>query len=245
MTLYDRAVNVSVKLAAAAAADASDARLAQGQILVTELDQTSSRLEAATLMRATVGVDTRPGLDAKAAPQAIGAFRAGLSRHGAAAFQHAPAGTLRDVAKQQRAATERWALSTWKARLDDLTPHAALATNDRLQGNAAYRQRAETRLRKLRRVRDFNPLLDAVKLQTDLGGDALADWLKAVAHLDQELHDALETLDAARAQQSPTLRAALARASSVEGLPLDELTDELLAELRAVGVEEQLVVRRV
>lgn len=245
MTLYDRAVNVGVRLDAAAAADASDALLAQGQILVADLDRTSSQFEAAVSMGADLGGDSRPKLGVKASTQAIGAFRAGLSRHGAAAFQHAPAVTLRDVAKQQRAAIDRWAISAWRARLDDLTPHAALATIDRLRGSTAHRQRAENRRQKLARVRELNPLLHAAQLQVELGDGTVPNWLEAVAALDQELGDALKTLDAARTQQSPMVRAALARASSLGGLPLDELTDELLGELRAADVAEQLVVRRV
>lgn len=245
MSLYDRSVTLGVRLEAAAAADSNDALLAQGQILVEELDQTSSVLETAAAMRATLGVTTSPNLDAKAAAQAIGNFRAGLSRHGASSFQHAPSGTLRDVGRQQRTATERWALGTWRARVDELTPHVTSATSDRLQGDAAPRQRAENRLRKLDKVRDFNPLTDADKLRADLGGDALPGWLDAVMALDQELRDVLAILDANRAQQSPTVRAALARANSPEGLPLDELSDALLAEIRNAGVEEQLVVRHV
>lgn len=244
MTLYDRAVTLGVKLSAAAAADAGDALLAQGQMLVGDLDLTSTQLEDLATIRADFGVDGRPNFDAKAVTQAIGAFRAGLSRHGSPAFQHAPAGTLRDVAKQQRAAAARWALSSWRARIDDLTPAAALATSERLQGNAAHRRRAENRLRKLTRVRDLNPLVDAVKLQAELEGNVLADWLAAIARLNTELREALETLDAARLQQSPTVRAALARASSVDGLPLEELTDELLAELRTTGIADQLLVRQ-
>jgi hypothetical protein len=243
MTLYDRAVDVAVKLEVAAAGDASDALLAQGQMLVRDLDESSSQLGAAASLFADLGVVTRLSLDVRAVTQAIGAFRAGLSRHGAAAFQHAPAGRLRDLAKQQRVATERWGLSMWRARLADLTPHVARASSDRLQGSTLHRRRADNRLRKLTRVREFNPLVDAAKLHDDLGGDAVADWLGAVAILDRELGDALEVLDAARAQQSATVRSALALASSQAGFPLDELTDELLAELRAAGVEDQLVVR--
>jgi hypothetical protein len=243
MSLYDRAVTLGVKLDAAATADSSDAVLAQGQILVTELDLASSQLESVASMRATLSLETRPNLDVKAATQAIGAFRAGLSRHSAAAFQHAPAGTLRDLAKQQRATLERWVLATWRARVDELTPHAALATRDRLQGNATHRRHAETLLRKITTIRDLNPLVDAGKLQTELRADDLADWLEVIATLDKELDRALETLEAARTKHSPAVRAALARAGSIEGLRLDELTDELLSELRAAGVEEQLVVR--
>src|SRR3954469_16333721 len=99
MSLYDKAVDIGVRLDAAASADASVALLAQGQILVRELDETTARLEAAASARNALGVDGRPPIGAKAASQAVGAFRAGLSRHAASAFQHAPATTLRDVAK--------------------------------------------------------------------------------------------------------------------------------------------------
>jgi hypothetical protein len=245
MSLYDRAVDIGVRLDAAASADASVALLAQGQILVRELDETTARLEAAASMREVLEVDSRPAVDSKAVNQAVGAFRAGLSRHAAAAFQHAPATTLRDVARQQATAAERWALSAWRAKVDELTPHVPHATSEHLQGGALLRQRAENRLRKLRLIRDINPLTDAVRLQSELQGTDLAGWLETVSGLDEELSGALEALQAERAQHTPAVRAALFRAGSTDGLPLEEVTEDLLADLRAAGVLDQLVVRRV
>jgi hypothetical protein len=245
MSLYDRAVDIGVRLEAAASADASVAVLAQGQILVRELDETTARLEAAASTRNVLGVDARPTIDAKAVNQAVGAFRAGLSRHAASAFQHAPATTLRDVAKQQATAVERWALSAWRAKVDELTPHARQVTSEQLQGGALLRQRAENRLRKVRVIRDINPLTDSARLQAELQGTDLPAWLAAVSNLDDELRVALEGLEAERAQHTSGVREALARADSPEGLPLEEVTEDLMTELRTAGVLDQLVVRRV
>jgi hypothetical protein len=244
MSLYDRAVDMGVRLGAAASADAGVALLAQGQILVRELEETTARLEAAASIRKTLGVDTRPAVDTKVVSQAVGAFRAGLSRHAAAAFQHAPATTLRDVAKQQAASVERWALSAWRAKVDELTPHTHQATSENLQGGALLRQRAENRLRKLKVVRDINPLTDQTRLQSELQGTDVSAWLAAVSTLDEELRAALEGLEAERALHTPTVRTALERADSPDGLPLDEVSEDLMTELRAAGVLDQLVVRR-
>ncbi len=244
MSLYDSAVNLALKLDAAVAADASDHLLAQGQMLVLDLDRASATLEAAADMRAALGAATDPTVDTKSVNQAIGAFRAGLSCHGASAFQHTPASTLREVAKQQRLAAERWALHAWRSTVDRLAPHAADVTSDRLHGTTGQRLRAQNRLRLLSKVRDLNPLTEATKLQAELGGSSLNDWIAAVAALDVELQIALEQLDATRARYSPVVKAALVRADSDTGLRLDELTDELLVELRTAGVDDQLVVRR-
>jgi hypothetical protein len=55
---------------------------------------------------------------------------------------------------------------------------------------------------------------------------------------------ALEALDAERAALTPEVRDALQRAAAEGGLPLSEVTDELLAALRSAGVDDSLVVRR-
>lgn len=243
MNLYDRAVTLGVKLDAAASADSNDAVLAQGQLLVTDLDLASARMESAATMRDDLAATAGPSLNAKETNQAIGAFRAGLSRHGAAAFQHAPAVTLRDLARQQSTTVEKWTLANWRRQVAERTPYAALATPDKLQGNPTHRQRVDIRLRKLATIRDLNPLLDRDRLRVELQGDTPAEWLQAAAALDREISDALNLLEETRAKQSPRVRAAMSKAGSVYGLPLDEVTHELLDELRAAGVDDQLVVR--
>src|SRR5581483_5142366 len=108
MNLYDRCVDLQLKLEAALAADAGLELLARGTHLVEGLDQASQYLSAAAAFRSEANITGVPALDQNAVAQAVTAFRAGLSRHGSAAFQHQPAASLIKVAKSERNRAARW-----------------------------------------------------------------------------------------------------------------------------------------
>lgn len=242
--LYDRAVSLAVRLEAAAAADASESLLVQGQVLVTALQEATTELNAAEVLRNTFGFDFSPPLDLKLVTATTGALRAGLARHGAAAFQHIPATNLKDTVKAQRAAAQRWASRAWRDWFDREAPNFAHATADRLQGKPELRRRAQDLQQRLSRMRELNPLTEPDKLHREAGSATPGEWPTRVADLDTQLGRALEALESAREKQTPIVREALARAGTVAGLPFSALTDELLQALRLAGVGEQLVVRR-
>lgn len=242
--LYDRAVSLAARLEAAAAADANESLLVQGQVLVTVLQEAATELRTAEALRHVLAIESRPSLDLKLVTSTAGAFRAGLARHGASAFQHLPATSLKDAAKAQRTAVQRWASRAWRDWFDRQAPNLAQATPDRLQGRPELRRRAQDLQQRLSRMRDLNPLTEPDKLHREAHSSAPEEWLSRVADLDAQLGRALEALDVARDEQSPEVREALARATSDAGLPFSALTDELLAALRLAGVGEQLIVRR-
>jgi hypothetical protein len=244
MTIYDRAVDLQLKLEAAQSADTSVELLAKGQRLVDSLDIASNYFAGVAAFRAKTGFSGQPGVDGKAVSNAVSGFRAGLSRHGSAAFQHQPATTLTDVARAQRERVSRWVAARWK---DLLSPHDHLVErggSESLVGNRTHVVVAQARASKLRAVRTMDPVADGDALRAALGGDDVEAWLVNVGVLAAELRGALDALDTEHAALTPAVREALERAASADGLPLAEVSDELLEALRLAGAEGQLVVRR-
>lgn len=244
MNLYNRCVDLQLKLEAAQSADASLELLARGNRLVEGLDQASEYLEGTAAFRSKANIADAPALDLKRATQAVGAFRAGLSRHGSAAFQHQPATTLIEVAKSQRDRAARWVSSRWKELFARYEPLLDRAQPERLVGNATHCVVAQARASKLRAVRGMDPVMAGDDLRTRLGGVDVTAWIASIESLSADLRRALTALDEERAALTPEVRDALQRTSSEEGLPLSELGAELLAALRAAGVDGHLVVRR-
>lgn len=244
MSLYDRSVDLQLKLEAAQSADTSLELLVRGARLVESLDRASEYLVGAAAFRLAVNVTDRPGLDLKAVSKAVGAFRAGLSRHGSAAFQHEPAATLIDVAKAQRERTARWVTARWKDRFERYRPLLDRIQTEHLIGSATQIVVAQARASKLRAAMGMDPVANAAELQNTLGGADVEAWLRAITTLANEMRSALQALDAERAALTPEVREALRRATAVGGLPLSEVTYELLTALRGAGVDESLVVRR-
>lgn len=243
MSLYDRAVDVHVRLAAAQSADASVELLAKGAHLVESLEQATSYFANAVAFRANAGVVERPNLDLKAVTNAVGGFRAGLSRHSSAAFQHQPATTLTEVAKAQRERAARWVIARWRELFVPYDPLLERVETELLVGNTTQIVVAKARASRLRAAKSMDPVANADDLRTTLGGDDVEAWLQNASKLAAELRDALSALDSEHAAFTPEVREALRRAAD-EGLPLSELSDELLVALRNADVDGHLVVRR-
>jgi hypothetical protein len=245
MSLYDRAVDLQLKIEATQSADASADLLARATRLVTDLATTSTYLEAATKFRTSVGATDMPPVDTKAVSQAIGAFRGGLSRHGANAFQHQPASTLVDVAREQQRKVTRWVTGHWKSLFANYDPLIERVSPGQLIGNPTHRVTAQSRASTLRSVRGLDPVSDAAEIGTKLrAGPDVQSWVDSARAIGADLHAALQALDAERAALMPEVEHALSAAASDEGLGLSDVTAELLAALRAAGVDEHLVVRR-
>lgn len=243
MSLYDRAVDLQIKVEAAQSADTSVELLAKGARLVESLDRASAYFIDTEDFREKAGIAGYPNLDLKAVTQAVGAFRAGLSRHGSAAFQHQPATTLAEIATTQRARAARWVTAQWK---DFFAPYDSLlerVQNEQLVGSPRHVVTAQARAATLRVAKSIDPVSNADDLRTTLGEDGVQEWVRSIGKLATELQEALSELDAEQAAFTPEVREAFRR-SSEDGLPLSELSDELLAALRKAGVDRHLMVRR-
>lgn len=243
MSLYADCVDLLVKLEAAQAADAGVELLARGQRLVATLEEATRYFESAAALPAELTSGSSPGVDEKAVTQAIGAFRGGLSRYGVSTFQHQPAAGLVEVAKAQRDKCARWVGSRWRAVFTQYEADIDRAGSGQLVGDMTQRVAVQRRASTLRAARGFDPIAQPDELGRLLGGSDAHDWLRAVHATASELHEVLARLDAARNAMTAEVRDALQRAASEDGLSLSDLTAELLAALRAAGVDDQLVVR--
>lgn len=244
MSLFDRAVDLQLKLEVAQTADTGLDLLARAARLVEALGESSDYLEGASRFREEMKVSDRPPIDVKAVTQAVSAFRSGISRHGSAAFQHQPASTLSEAAKTQRDRCARWLASRWR---EEFAPYEAAmerAASEPLSGSGSHAVVAQGRASKLRVLRGHDPIDQHEDISKTLGTDDVERWRSAIAEVGAQLTAALEALDAEHAALTPEVRSILDRAASEDGMPLDELTPELLAALRAAGVDGRLVVRR-
>lgn len=244
MSLYERCVDLQIKLEAAQSADAGVEVLARGARLVEGLDRAAEYLEGAAQFRSAANVADTPTLDAKAVAQAVAAFRGGLSRHGSAAFQHQPATTLVDVSKAQRDRAVRWVNARWKDVFAADDPLLERVQNEHLVGSSTQVVVAQARAATLRVARGRDPVADGAELRTLLGGNGITEWVEALRGVRADLQRALEALDDEGQALIPEVRDALQRAGTEAGLPLSEITTEMLSALRAAGVADHLVVRR-
>jgi len=242
VSIYDRAVDLNLKLEAARSADSNLELITKGTRLVDSLEEASKYFASAETFRLQARVIDRPNLDRKAVAQAVSGFRAGLSRHGSMAFQHQPATTMIEVAKSQRDRAARWATARWKALFAPYDPLLERVQTEHLVGKSINIAVAQARASKLRAARSLDPIANEAALRSSLGGEDVEAWLHAIETLATELSDALNALDAQRAAFTPEVREALRRAAS-DGLPLSEVSDELLGALRKSGVDGHLVVR--
>jgi hypothetical protein len=244
MSLFDRAVDLQLKLEVAQTADTGLDLLARAARLFEMLSDSANYLEGATRFRQAMSISDRPAIDVKAVTQAVSAFRAGLSRHGSAAFQHQPASTLTETAKSQRDRCSRWLDSRWRQEFAAYEAAMDRVASERLSRSGSHAVVAQARAAKLRALRGLDPITQHDDITKALETNDVARWRAAIAAVGDQLVAALGALDAEHAALTPEVRAVLDRAATENGMPLDELTPELLAALRAAGVDGRLVVRR-
>jgi hypothetical protein len=244
MNLYDRSVDLSVRLDAASAAESSEDLLVRGRTLSLALDDASAMLEGADRFRVALGVREPSNIDAKPATQAVRSFRAGLSKHGAAGFQHQPATNLQAAARDLSTKVSRWASSLWKHQFESVQPLLEREERGNFVGDDSHKRVARSRAQSLRAAQRIDPLREEDKLAEVLGGPTLVEWLAGISQKAAELSSALDVLDGERNALTPQVREVLVQAASPDGFPLDSVGPELLAELRAAGVLADLVVRR-
>jgi len=90
----------------------------------------------------------------------------------------------------------------------------------------------------------LDPITNAEELQRVLGEGELPEWIVAIGKIGSELRQALEAIDVEQAALTLEVSDALRRAATEGGLPLSELSTDLLNSIRLAGVDEHLVVRR-
>ena len=244
MTLFETATATHAQLQAASQADVQDELMSRGRTVRGDIMSAAEHLKAVQSYRLTLGRTDAPTLDTRAIRQAIGRFRGALSRSGPKALQQQSAATLQKVVTEQTRRLDRWVKSTWRENFAAAEELLERANSADLHGPITDRVRVRNRARTIEAVRSMDPIRERSALESHLKATGLSACIERVNGLIEELHDALTAIDRDQAAMAPEVRAAIQRAASDDGLPLSEVTPELMAALRSAGVLDDLVVRR-
>ena len=244
MTLFETANELQLRLDAASTADKEDELLSRGRTMRADIQSAAEYYEAVQSYRAAIGRTDAPKLDTRAIRHAIGRFRGALSRSGPRALQQQSAATLQEVVIEQTRRLDRWVKSTWRETFVTAEELLKRANSTDLHGPTTDRVKVRNRARTIETVRRIDPIRERSALEAHLKATGLSACIERVNRLIEELHDALTAIDREQAAMPSEVRAAIERATSVDGLPLSEVTPELMAALRSAGVLDDLAVRR-
>jgi hypothetical protein len=242
MNLYDRAASLSVALATASEASQDRELLERGRQVVEMLDTALATLADVASFGSALDLGPIP-LDTKKLGQTARQLRTGITKHQAKALQHTTTSNFEGEVRTQVAIATRWARAKWRESFERWADAMAQAEAGDLVGDATRRRQVLVKGGKLRGLTARDPVAERAEITESLGGTDMAGWLDAVRALGTELTTLLAELKEERRALSPAVRDVLARAAA-DGLPLDELTAELLTELGRAGVLSSLVVRR-
>ncbi len=244
MSIYETSAALLLRLGAANLEDVGDQLLARGRTVRADVADTADYLEAVHRYRNTMGRTDFPPLDAKAIRRAIGGFRRALSTSGPNAFQQRSVATLLNVLRTQIKRVDRWVGSTWRENF--VQANALLDRTDLidLYGSPLDKVKVMSRASKVKLVRDTDPVREQAVLGERLGVEGLVSCLVKIEELIDDLRAAILAIDEAQAALTSEVREVLHRAASPDGLPLGEVTPELLETLQSARVLDDLVVRR-
>ena len=244
MTLFETATNIHAQLRAASEADAQDELMSRGRTVRGDIMSAAEHLEAVQSYRLILGHSRAPTLDARAIRQAIGRFRGALSKSGPKALQQQSSATLQRVVTEQTRRLDRWVKTTWRENFTTAEELLERANSADLHGPTTDKVIVRNRARTIEAVRSMDPIREQSALEAHLKATGLSACIDQVNRLIEELHAALTAIDRDQAAMPPEVRAAIERATSVAGLPLSEVTPELVAALRSADVLDDLVVRQ-
>lgn len=244
MTLFETATELRVRLEAANAAQVGDDLMSRGLTLRSNIASAAKYLTAVESYRAGIGQSDATPLAAKEILEAVEGLREALAKSGPKALQHESAAALEGVLTALIARVDRWVKSSWNKNFAVAQESLDRVESGDLHGSPADRAIAQSRALKIQLVRKTDPVRDRSALEAHLQVEGLSACLERVNELVGELQAAIAAIDSGRAEMAPEVRAALKRAISVEGLPLRDMTPELLADLQSAGVVDDLVVRK-
>ena len=244
MTLFETATELQLRLDAASEKDAGDQLLSRSQKVRAELTAAADHFDAVQSYRVTIGQTNTPLLDGRAIRQAMGQLKGALSRSGPRAFQQRPADTLQRLLGRQIKRVDRWVKYTWRESFTAARGLLAREESGDLHGSPTARRRASRRASTIRVVQSKDPVRERAFLEESLKVEGLTACLGEIGKLIDDLRAAIAEIDKKQAAMTPKVRAVLRQAASLDGLPLAEVTPELMAGLQLAGVLEDLVVRR-
>lgn len=242
MTLFDIATELQSRFAAASAANVGYELLSRGRTVRDNITSAVSHLKAVQTYRVMIGWKGAIPLDAKAICEAVDRFQEAFAKSGSKVLQQESTAKFEDVLNEQRERIDRWVKSTWSENFTGAQTLLDRVSAGNLHGSSIDRVKAQNRASTIEFVRKKDPVRDLAVLEERLDEEGLTACLARVNKLIEELQEAIAAIDSAQAEMMPEVQVALNRAGSGVGLPLDEVTPELLAKLQSAKVADDLVV---
>ena len=159
-------------------------------------------------------------------------------------MQQQTAATLLKAVETERTRLDRWAKLIWKSRFDHLQSLLDRVESGGLLGSTEHWRKARRCASQLRSARNTDPIHAIKELERILDATGLDACLEKINILGDELSSAIKSIDQEHSDLTSEVRTVLDRAGSSDGLPLDEITSEILEALKSAGVLHGLVVRR-
>ena len=175
---------------------------------------------------------------------AIRVFRDKLAVRGPRACQQAAPSRLQQYLQTESRNLDKWVMQTWRQNFDSAHDLLLRAQSGELYGSPRAKAKAETLARKINVAKNLNPVKDRAELEKRLQVQGMSAYLKGVNDLIEELRKEIAGLDQLQATIPHEAQEILKRSASDEGIPLSDVTPEVLAMLRSANLLGEFVVRR-
>jgi hypothetical protein len=243
MNLHDRSLSLRVKLDEAAAGSVDHELLERGRRVISLLDESTATLQRTGELREAFELGPVP-VDAKAVGQAARQLRTGLSKYQAGALQHQATTKFEAAVKLEARRCLDWSKAKWKGRFERWQAVIDRGAAGGFFGDDAGRRRVLSLVLKLNALAVLHPITDRDDIDARLDGVGMAGWTAAVDGLGASLTAEIAALEQQQVAFDPEVRTVLELAAAEDGMPLADLTPELVDRLRTAGVIGDLVVRR-
>lgn len=243
MNLYERSAGLRVALDTASKASGDHELVERGQRVIDLLNASVTTLSDLRDLSRVLQFGPA-NLEAKTLSQSARQLRTGFARYQAEALQHASTTNFEKAVRDIVKLATRWAEARWRELFDRWVDPIDRAIDATLVGDAERRHQAKRKAQKMKALSTCNPVTERDQIDEFLAGVEMAAWCAAIETMGGELTSVLQQLEESHRALGLAVREALDRAATIEGLPLDEVSPELLVQLRDAGVLDSLVVRR-
>jgi hypothetical protein len=241
MTLGERSARIITAVSAEKSAASSQDLIERGQLISAQLRSTRELALEAGELRRTFEYG-RPEVDPKPLAKKLKALERRLAEKSVHAVDRQDASNAEEEARLFSKRLASWAGGEWQRHhapaitavnaVDELDP----------QGRPETLRQIRVAKQRLVGILKHNPLSQRVDLFASLDVENVVDASAAILKRAQLLNDLVSELRSQAEELSPTVKAALKKAATDEGLPLSGVSPELLAELTAAGLADTLSV---
>jgi len=210
------------------------------QALTASLSGRTSELQQIKELMECLGV--ADPVDDDAVRNGIDALQQQLGQAGLKEVQRPTASALLDSVNDLHGKADRKAKRVWKDLFSGLTED--IETRVRRLGNSALDRKAKTAHTKVNGAKLNYPVDDWEPAKKALGSDC-SKWREQIDNLIVKLTAELDKAETAVAARPEAVQRFIVKASGNKGFALEDLTPELLAQLRDEGIVDDYTVKRI